>query len=178
MPHLYEVGKPYIAGKARWPEGIEYAWRGGSHELRLFFARPSSNEKQAIRKGMAEYALVVEQPVILLLSRFGGMEWSDAPYSIHLEKEADRVAPPEVSGDQRYLITNLLVDASTGFLEVIRVASLSTVFTAALHQAIRDQLAAPFDQAAYDAHLKEVYRVNPTSTRLLRLSVARCAAGE
>lgn len=175
---LLVVGQPYIPGKVRWDEGVEYAWRGGGHELRLFFASPSAKEIRAIRKGMAEYALVVAPPVVLLLFRFGSMEWSDAPYTIHLEGEQDRTPPPDVAGEARYLLTNLLVDAATGILQAIRVVSLSHTFTKALHAAIRDQLAAPFDRAAYDAHLDRLYRENPTSMRLLRLATARCAAGD
>lgn len=176
--HLLVVGQPYIAGKTSFPEGVEYAWRGGAHTLRLFFARPSAKEKREIRKGLAEFALVVEPPAILILFRFGSMEWSDASYSVRLEAPEDQIPPPPVADAERFLCTSLLIDAATGLLEVIRVSTFSHVFTDKLHQAIRDQIAAPFGAEAYHQHVTDLYRANPTSTRLLRLAVARCAAGD
>jgi hypothetical protein len=48
---LLEVGKPYIAGHTQWPEAVEYNFRGGEHELRLFWRDPSVREVEGPRGG-------------------------------------------------------------------------------------------------------------------------------
>ena len=37
--YTYEVGKPYIPGKNRFQEGVEYNYRSAAHELRLFLGQ-------------------------------------------------------------------------------------------------------------------------------------------
>jgi hypothetical protein len=36
--HAYEVGKPYDPRRRSWPEGADYNFREGAHELRIFLA--------------------------------------------------------------------------------------------------------------------------------------------
>ena len=61
-----KVGKLYNPKISSWPEGIEYNWRGGVHELRVMFNNWTRKELTAWRRKPLELALYVQQPVILL----------------------------------------------------------------------------------------------------------------
>jgi len=178
--HSYEVGKPYIPGRTRWQEAGEYNYRGGAHELRLFFGRLGDREIRDVRQREAEFALFVEQPVILFLYRFGAsIPWSDAPYSWWLVSPEQRTLPEPVgqAEETRDLLTTILIDADSGIIRAIRVVSLSPAFTTALHLAIREQASRPWDPTEYDARLAALYRRYPTSRALLKAATSRTLGG-
>ena len=58
------MGKPYIEGKTHWPEGVEYNYRGGGHELRLFYRDLTPKEYDAIASVPARFAFAVSGDVI------------------------------------------------------------------------------------------------------------------
>lgn len=170
--HVYRVGELYAPTRTRWPEAVDYNYRGGGgHELRLFWPRLSASNVQAVRTGSIELALYVEPPVIVLLYKIAGAcDWSDQPFTIHLVPAAERQLP--IAGS-RALLTILLIDADTGILRVIRTITLAPALTTALHTAIAEQAAAPFDQDAYDHALAAIYRRHPTTRDLLRRATVR-----
>lgn len=157
--HAYEVGKLYSATRTRWPEAVEYNYRGGAHELRMFLTRLTAQDIDAIANGPMRLGLLVEPPVIMLVYRFGeAVPYSDAPYSIHMVPEGERTPPSDINADERQLLQIILVSAETGIIRALRVVTFTETFSRRLHQAIRDQLAAPFDQVAYDRKLAAIYR--------------------
>lgn len=84
MPHVYEVGKPYHAGRKIWPEGSQLHWMDGELELVLFLDQPSRHEIDAVRRGRSEFALFDRDGLVVLLYHFDGQRatipWSDASY--------------------------------------------------------------------------------------------------
>jgi len=174
--HVYEVGKPYIVGRQHWPEFGEYNFRGGEHELRLFWRDPSTQEIAGVARGRAEFGLFIEDDLIIFLYRFGRGEWSDAPYSIHMVSVGEHVLPEPLIGEQRVALNVVLVSANDGIVQALRFVSLSPEFSQRLHTAITAQAALPFDQTAYDAHLARVYKLN-SSTGLTGRAVVRCLGG-
>jgi len=123
----------------------------------LFLNSPTRDEIYAVRKGIAHLALYVERNLIILLYKFGqAIRWSDAPYSVHLVPQEERV---ELATDENSwaLLHILLVDAETGIIKAMRVISLPPDFTSALHRAIKDQAAMPFTPASYNAELESLY---------------------
>jgi hypothetical protein len=46
--HILEVGKPYLPGRRNYPEGADYNFRDGGHELRIFLQGATVSEIQAI----------------------------------------------------------------------------------------------------------------------------------
>ena len=98
-----------------------------------------------------------------MLYRFGhGVDWSDAPYSIHLvQPQEDRILPPEVV-DAGVILNIVLVDASTGIIKALRAISMPPGFTQPLHKAIREQAAMPFTRAAYNGELESLYKGYPS----------------
>jgi hypothetical protein len=173
--HVYRVGSPYHPDRRLWPEGPQYGFHAGSHELLLFFDRPTEREVGSVGSGSARFALAVHGPVIFLLFRFEpAMPWSDAPYSIHLVPEEERQAPePVATPEPHALLQVTLVDARTGIIRALRALTFGPALTTALHLAIRDQLAAPWNRAAYDRAVDLAYRRYPTTERLLETALVR-----
>jgi hypothetical protein len=96
---MLQVGKPFIAGRTRWPVGVEYNYWAAGRELRMFSEAPRPEVVEAVRKGECEFALAVDGPVIFFLYRFGSaIRWSDAPYSWHLVPEPQRSLPGKTRG--------------------------------------------------------------------------------
>jgi hypothetical protein len=177
--HVLQVGKPYIADRGQWPEAVEYNYRGGEHDLRMFFRAPGQQEVEAVRKGRCDFAVAVEGPVIFLLYCFRpAADWSDAPYSWHLLPETEQALPDVEGPETRALLQVVLTDAQTGLVRVLRAVTFSPSFTRALHRAIRQQAASPWPgRAAYDAALRDLYRRYATSEDLLRRAVAWTVGG-
>lgn len=176
---MLEVGEPYIAGRTSWPEAVEYNYRAGAHELRMFFDSPRAPTINSVRAGAADFALVVEPPVIFLLYRFApAIAWSDAPYSCHLVPEDQRTLPDAEGPQTRALLHVVLVDAGTGLIRALRLVTFSPAYTRALHDAIREQASSPWlSGPTYDAALADIYRRYPTSAELLKHAIAQTFGG-
>lgn len=166
MSHRYEVDAPYVPGRTRWAEGVDFNFRNGELELRLFLGRLRPPEIEAIRRGTPEFALYVEETVILFLYRFGkAIPWSDAPFSWWLVPEEERSLPPAIHGPERALLQVILIDADTGLIRALRAVTLSPSLTLALYQAIaRQATAAAWDQATFDRVLARLYRENDSQS--------------
>lgn len=177
--HQFSVGQLYHPLRTYWPEVAQYNYRSGAHELVLFLGSPTEREVKAARKGKAEFALFVRQPVIVLAYKFGdGIPWSDAVYSWHLVPESERDLPSaDLESEVRANLHVLLVDAHTGLVRAIRLVSFSPAFTRSLHGAIREQAAAPLDSVRYDASIAELYSLYPSSTDFVRVAQSRCTGG-
>ena len=179
--YAYEVGKLYNPNRNVWPEAVQYSFRGGGHELVLFYRRPTASEIQDVRTGKASFALAVDQDVLYFLSNFGeATHWDDSPFSIHLVPEEQRTLPPtELMPETRALLAVILVDASSGIIRAMRQVTLSPVFTAKLYDLIRAQAARPFPgQVRYDQQIAHYYRRYNSNQMATLAAVARCTGGE
>lgn len=176
--HEYRVGQRYHLARGTWPEGAQYNYRQGQHELLLFFKWPTAREIEAVRVRDAEFGVYAHEDLVVLLYQFGsGVRWSDAPYSWHLVPAEQRNLPPVPDEEERAFLHVILVDASTGVIRAMRAVTFSPAFTRVLHAAIRDQAARPFDAARYDQALKRLYRQYPTTETLLAAANARTRGG-
>jgi hypothetical protein len=180
-PRVLRVGAPYLAGRTSWPDGTSlFSVSPSGYELVCCLAAPTAREVRQYRaRTPCRFALAVHGPVLFLLYRFGDLPWSDSPYSVHLLPAGRRRVPDTADlADPHALLMVVLVDAATGLVRQIRAVTFSPAFTAALHLAIRDQLASPWPgPAAYDAALAALYRRYPTSEALLETAVARTEGG-
>ena len=87
----YRVGELFYRGRRDWPAKAEFAFGPAGHELTLFHPAIKPDLIDDVRRGPAEFALIVRQPVIVLAYRFGdAISWEDAPYSWHLQPEFRR----------------------------------------------------------------------------------------
>jgi hypothetical protein len=187
--HVYEVGQFYDPLRRQWPEGAQYGYRSGGHELLLFFRTPSSREVRAVEFGPAEFALVAEGPLLVLLYQFRvvpypgarlamAIPWSAAPFTIHRVPTDERVLP-ELPDDpeQRAVLGIILIDADTGIIRAMRAVTFSPAFTAELEEAIRQQAALPYDSDSYGRLQAALERRYPTTEVLLSIARVRCAGG-
>lgn len=178
-PHWLAVGEPYIAGRTRFPEAVQYNFRGGQHELLFWVAEPTDREILDIRKGDCEFGLFEEQGALWFLYRFGeSFGWSDAPFSIWRVAAQERKLPEPGDGSLA-LLQVILVDAATGIVRGLRAVSLSRALTAALHRAITAQMGIgpPASEEEEDRRVAEVYRRYPEVDAMVRAAVARCRGG-
>jgi hypothetical protein len=153
---LLTVGQPYDPARRVWPEGADYNFRGGDHELRIFLTRATPREVAVAETGRIEFGLLVDLPELYVISRFfdprhpDKMVMSfDCSYSIHRVAAEERTPPPaseEISPALRALVAVVLIEATTGVVLALRAMSYSPEFTRAFHRAIADQLALPYDR--------------------------------
>lgn len=183
------VGALYHPNVKHWQEAVEYNFRGGLHELCLFFRHPQPQEVQSVERGRKEFALVVDGDVIVFLFRFHGTQgnqrgipWSDCPYTWHKLRPEDQqvlpLDPTDMTSETRAAMQIFLVDADTGILLAMRpLITLSHEFTVRLHQAILDQIKRPFDKVTYDRQVRALQAHYQESKDMLKIAIARCEGG-
>jgi hypothetical protein len=49
--HAHIVGELYSPSRRAWPEGADYNFRAGGHELRIFLGRATPREITAVERG-------------------------------------------------------------------------------------------------------------------------------
>lgn len=168
-PEILAVGKPYIPGRRNWPDSTaDYNWRAGGHELRLFVANISKAELRAVESRRLDFGLLVDLPELYIISRFfdprnpAKMVISfDCSYTPHLVQPSERTPPPafeETNPKLRALVTVILVEATSGIVAALRASTYSPEFTRALHRAISEQLAMPFDEAEHRRRVAQKVR--------------------
>jgi hypothetical protein len=139
-----------------WLEGADYQYHLGSHQLILAIRGVTDRQEAAVGRDEAEFALVVEGPLLVFGSRFGvTLPWSWAtPYNWHFAPPAERVVPapvpltPETYARLWATLWITLVDTATGRARIGRAVALGPAFTHALHGALREQAIRPFHAAA------------------------------
>ena len=185
-PTLYRVGAPYDPRRRSWPEGADYNFRSGGHTLRLFLARASKSEVEAVEEGKIGFGLLLEPPDIFVISRFHAPGAArvvmsfDCSYQWHRLDPAERTAPPaweETSPALRATCTVLLIEATDGILKAVRAVLFSAEFTRAFHRAIHDQVATPYDPAAHDRAVAAIVRRHDT-TQLWDRCQYHCSGGD
>jgi hypothetical protein len=182
--NLYQVGQPYDRTRRSWPEGADYSFRVGGHELRLFMARLSPKEVAAVKKGRVGFGLLIELPELFVISRFHGPDdlvvlSFDCSYQWHRVNLPERTAPPaweETPPQIRAICTVILVEASNGLVAALRAVSFSPEFTLAFHRAIADQAASPYDKAEHERTVLAITR-QFTTDQLWAKCQHRCGGG-
>ena len=152
--HRLEVGKPYHPGRRRWPEGSDYNFRNGGHELRLFVGGATLPEVEAVRSGPVQFGFFAEPEGLFLITRFGTRMSFDCSYHWQrmAETTGDRTMPPaseETSPALRALLAIILIEATSGVVLALRTVTFSPEFTRAIDRAIADQAAGPYDPAGH-----------------------------
>lgn len=177
--HKLEVGELYSPTRTEWPQVADYNFRNGLHELRIFLKSPTRQEVRAVKKSRVDLALVEEGDVIVLLFRFEpGMPWSDASFNWHLVPKEDRVLPQELEGEERPVLEILLIEANGGRVAAMRQVTMSPEFGRALHEAIRRQAEAEWDEEEHQARVWRLYLEHGETEGLLELATVRCRGGD
>lgn len=172
---VYRVGEPLQHGRSQWPEGAQYSYGLNGHELTLFLTDINEQLVYDARFGEAEFALIVERPLLVLSYRFGeSIPWSDVPYAWHMQSAHCRVTPPvESSPESRALLWITIVGADDGIIHAQRGMTLAPAFTRTLHDAIRAQASTPFDPDCCATVIGDLFVAHPSTLSRLYLAQAR-----
>ena len=176
----YRVGELFLKGHRQWPEGTQIAYRPGEIELTLFRWEICDDLVTDIMTEPAEFAIIVDPPLIVLAYRFGKLfSWNDVPYSWHLQPAGEREMPPQFhSPETRILVWVSLIGARDGVIHVQRGMTLSPAFTTVLHDAVRAQAMTSFSPEACTSAISRLYLRYPDIADRLLLTAARSRGNE
>jgi hypothetical protein len=176
----YRVGQPLRQSQRSWPEGAQFTHGRGGHELTLFRSDINLAIVDDISRGAAEFALVVEHPLIVVAYRFGNsIKWNDVPYCWHLQPPDSRQVPVIVSqAEARALLWVTLVSTRDGIIRAQRGLTLSPQFTRAVNDAIRTQATMSFDPRDYTAAISRAYVGYSSTESRLSVAVSRTMGNE
>lgn len=177
---VYRVGELLHRGRRAWPEGSQFSFGPGGHELSLFHQKIDDELVDGVRRGPAEFALIVVAPVIVLAYRFGeSIQWNDVPYSWHLQPTAMRFVPASVvAPETRSLLWITLVGAGDGIIHAQRGVTLSPPFTRALHEAIRTQAMCAFRPEECTKAISRIFLKYPRTVDRLAIASVRTMGNE
>lgn len=174
MVSKLEVGKPYKEGVTRYNQGIKFDFTQAGGNLYLFLNKPAMSEIESIKNGKLQVGFCTRGEAIFMLFKFKGMEWMDAPYTVHLSKKLESLEQLDIG--MGYSLMIHLVDASNGILKVLRLVGMSTSFSSKLRKALMQQQQMSFNNARYDACIGDVYG-RYTTDHLVQLADATCSIG-
>lgn len=173
---VLKVGErfPWYAQQPLPRGGTLYDYVSGQHYLQAFLEKATEPEVAAYREGPLELALVREGPFLFLCYRFPGWieHWSDASFNWHRVPGHLQHWPEDIPDGQGALLSVILVNMPDRITRVVRLIAMGTAFSRALHQAIREQAQQPYDPAAYDQRLNQVYS-QMTADMLQTRAIAR-----
>jgi hypothetical protein len=171
----YRVGEPFRRSCRAWPDGAQFRVGAEIHELTLFHSEIHEDLVDDVRRGPAEFALIVKPSVIVLMYRFrDSIPWSDIPYSWHLQQDEGRTIPALANSPEfRSLLWITLVSANGGMICAQRGMTLSPGFTRALHNAVRAQALSGFDPQECTAGISQIYLTSFGAVDRLTMAAAR-----
>jgi hypothetical protein len=177
---VYRVGELFRPGRCNWPEGAQFSSSPGGHELTLFSSDICEETVHEVSRGRAEFAMIVELPVIVIAYRFGqSIPWADVPFSWHLQPVSWRAVPElNPSPEARALLWISLVGALDGIIHAQRGLTLSPDFTRRLCGAIRAQAMMAFDPEECTTAISRIFLDYPSTVDRLSLAVAQTVGNE
>lgn len=153
-----------------------YNYRCGVHELVLVHQRISRSTIRAVAEGGAEFALVVDEPLVWLCYRFGeAIPWGAALFDHEpSRREADLPPPGGSPLEQRGLLHVDLIDAADLSLKATRNVTLWLDFTRSLNESIRDLSRYRFDPHERRRAMLRLHRQHSSVDAFVAKALARC----
>lgn len=180
--HVLRVGQLYTPRRTNWPDGADYNYRSGVHELRLFLRDATEHEQEQVLHGAATFQVGVHGDVILLGFTFGDLPQGYSTFSKYLVPEDERRDPPDLSDGAQGLrwrnrvLTVILVEGTTGIVLGLRTLALPIYFLRVLHRLIREQ--AWNGNERYDEQISEVViRIAALDALPRSLVLSTCVVG-
>jgi hypothetical protein len=149
-------------------------------ELTLFHQDITDDMIADVQCGPAEFAMIVDHPLIVLAYRFGNsISWNDVPYCWHLQPSGRRVIPTlDPSPEARVLLWVSLVGADDGVIHAQRGLTFSPSFTSVLHHTLRTQAMTKFVPEDCTSAISRLYLNCSTIVDRLSLAVVRTMGNE
>lgn len=153
-------------------EGVQFNVADDGATLLVFFKNPSASEIKQFSSGSKfEIRFLEIHGVIMITTKIGDLEWMDAPYSPHLSHNLTQL---DVVKENSGLALNIiLVNASTGRIEHMRLIGLSEKFTKQLFKTIKEQKDKDFDLNEYEKSINWIFSVYSTA-QLVKMSSNYC----
>src|SRR4051794_20863187 len=150
-------------------------------ELLLYTHRPNRSLIDAVAGGPVELALVVEEPAILILARFGAdLPWTVASYEGAPEMRGRRLEPEgtALGPERRSHLDVILLDAGCDAILATRAVPLWVDFTRRLDALLRDQARLRFDPIEFRRAVARLHGRFPTPAILAAHAEIRCPLPE
>jgi hypothetical protein len=147
------------------------------HHLNLSIRGLTDAQVKAVRDEDAEFALVVEEPLILVCCRFGAaVPWMIATFCWHLVPRPMRSLPPAAGlpGEEPLRLAVRLLELKDGSVRAERKLPLDLDFTRALHEAILDQARLNFDPRSLERTQAGLERHYPTPSAVVARARVHC----
>lgn len=146
--YVYSVGQRYHPSLTSVPEGMHITHLSSKGmQILVAFARLTDAEVEGFKKDPITVAIAAQEELLIVMAKCSGSNgWMDAPYDIRLLPEKN-LLPPFPSAQMAHW---LLVEAETGIIRAIRVASMSKEIMRGAHDVISKQLQSEFDRLRYD----------------------------
>lgn len=153
----YIVGNKYQSALMH-AEGSYFDLTDGGAFIPIYFYRPDSEEIQQFKSDSGiKMAYVARDNVIIMLMKFGSLNWMDAPYTPHLSKNLTHL--PESVGPSEGISAHLLLfDTSNGELVTQRFFSLRSKLSNDLIRDVRKLKNMPYNEHAYNEDINAAYR--------------------
>lgn len=168
--YKYKVGHVIESFKGI-PEGVKFDMTDEGAVLSILFNKPTQKEIEEIKKGSLQFGMFMKNNIIFILSKFGSMQWMDAPYTIHLSKNLTELN--EISEGEGYSCHIVLADASSGEIKAMRLIGFDTQYSKILKANIEEQSKKEFEKVQYDVDLFEVM-TNYTTKDMVNYSEVNC----
>jgi hypothetical protein len=150
-----------------------FSYRCGIYDL---IVPVEPRRSKTVLREEAEFALIVEEPVVLLAYRFGGSgDWNSARFT-WLDLPRPDQTPPLDSDDRALLAIRLIAPDAEGDPDgegPSRNLTLTLDFTRALNDAVRELARYGPDPRAETRALAALHRRYPTARDVLPRAVAR-----
>jgi len=134
-------------GQGVWPWGSVYRFDSRGHQVLRIVHGVTEDHVAALHQGECELAVVLEEPLLIVCSRFGeGLPWSAAAFHWQRLPRSTRVLPQE--GEPTGIdatLTATLIEATDERIVARRAVSLPPPFARALNEAILEQARFPYD---------------------------------
>lgn len=164
MFKVYEVGKRYpdVIGH---DEGIIFDITDSGALLPVYFNNPRNDEVSEMKSDKPiQIGYLAKNNVIIMLMKFGRLDWMDAPYNPHLSIGLTHL--PDLAEGMGLSVNLLLFDTSSGELKTQRLFAMNDKLTNNLVKEIEKLMAKPFNQHGYEMDIQSAYRF--TSNQLAK----------
>lgn len=166
----FAATSPESSTRVRSHVEARYIYADGEHDLLLRMRGIGDRHVEAVRGAEAEFALLADDPLILLAARFGdAIPWSVASYCWHHIPRGRQTPPPAPHSpeEKRAFLAVALADAESGTVRATRNVTLSLDFTRALHAAILRQAQVSWNSKAAARAQADLDHRYPTAEALV-----------
>lgn len=168
---IYKVGEKYDKAKGHQESAyFDISDTGG--EMIFYFNRPTTDEINQFKSGVTmQVKLASFSESIILLTKFGDLNWMDMPYNPNLSTNLTHLHYP--ADGQGLAVNVMLFDTSNGELVASRLISFSDNFTRKLFIECEKLVNEDFEKDEYYRFCQQLF--NKYSTKdLLNFSSISC----